>query len=347
MRKTRILSALPFLAVLALLVGAVLTRRALRSRTDDALGVNTMADADGEVHTVRVFESISSVMAIDRDNHSRKKEIPAAAYSYDSETTLLTFKEPLPYADTVVHIEGKVRQPEQFYLHDFGGDSGDLLVILGERIAIEDYEYTFDQASRLLTFRSDIHPETDGSGNFHIGYETENGAHHGFGNWKEKDYDTLSALQWQHLHKTQGAPMLVMKMRNRRSDRQLSKEAGFSISLPKTRSKLDGTFIVESMEDNEKRVTVQRYFDKEGLMVEARKDAFAPSEKSLSTEEIRFGGLSVQKTRVIGTYTDSLRKEPTEIPLAQYDWQKDGTFYQIVAREEQTADAEGILGEIR
>lgn len=346
-QKKQLLSALPFVAVLAILAGAVLVSHTVRSRRGDVLGVNTGPDLGGEVHTVRVFESISSVMAIDRGKHSRKKEIPPSSYAYDSATTLLTFKEPLPYADTVVHIEGKVRQPEQFYLHDFGGEGGDLLVILGERIAIEDYEYTFDPATKILTFRSDIHPETDGSGNFHIGYEGESGAHHGFGNWKEKDYDTLSALQWQHLHRTLGAPMMVMKMRSRKSDRQLSREAGFAVTLPKPHAKTDGTFLIEVMEDNERRVTgVQRYFGEEMLTVEAQATAFAPPEKPLSSEELRFGSLDVKRTRIIGMYTDGTNKEPAEIPLVQYNWQIRGTFYQIVAREEQTADAERILGEV-
>lgn len=343
-QRNYFLSVLPFAAILLLLIGSVLIAHKIHSHADGVLGVNTMADANGEIHTVRVFDSISSVMTIDRDNHSRKKEIPPSSYTYDRATTLLTFSDPLPYADTVVHIEGKICQPEQFFLHDFTGDSDDLLVILGERIAIEDYEYTFDPQARLLTFRSDIHPETDG--NFHIGYEAANGAHHGFGSWKEKDYDTLSALQWQHLHRTQGAPMLVMKMRSKQSDKKLSKEAGFPIALPKQHSKLDGTFLVETMEDSEKRVTVQRYFEKEVLMVEARKDEFGQPDKPLSTEEIGIGNLSVQKTRIIGTYTDALHKEPTEIPLIQYNWQKDGTFYQIVAREDQVDNAEQILADV-
>ena len=89
-QKKRLLSALPFVAVLAILAGAVLVSHTVRSRRGDVLGVNTGPDLGGEVHTVRVFESISSVMAIDRGKHSRKKEIPPSSYAYDSATTLLT-----------------------------------------------------------------------------------------------------------------------------------------------------------------------------------------------------------------------------------------------------------------
>ena len=343
MRKKSFLSAIPFLLVLAFLVSSVLISH--RSRAKNILNVNTMADSKGEFHSVRVFDSISSVVAVDRDNHARKKEILPSQYSYDRATTRLTFSEPLPFSDAVIHIEGKIAEPEQFFLHDFAESSKDLLVILGERLAIEEYEYTFDEKTRLLTFRSDIHPETDG--NFHIAYESEDGSHHSFGNWKEKELDTLSELQWQWLHKTKGVPMFVMKQRQNQSDRELSKEVGFSVSLPKAKSKRDGTFLVETMEENEKCLHIQRWFDEEGLMIECSANDFGLPERLESEEEIEIGKLRVKKQRILGTQTDSLEKEPTDIPLVQYRWEKDGTFYELVARETQIRSAERLLERAR
>ena len=98
------------------------------------------------------------------------------------------------------------------------------------------------------------------------------------------------------------------------------------------------------MEDNERQVTgVQRYFGEEMLTVEAQATAFAPPEKPLSSEELRFGSLDVMRTRIIGTYTNGTNKEPAEIPLVQYNRRISGTFYQIVAREEQTAQRDSVL----
>ena len=96
--------AVPFLAVLFLLVGSVALSRAVHSRSRDVYYVNTAPDANGEVHTVRVFDSISSVVVIDFKHRSRKKKIALADVSYDRTTTRLSFASPLPFAESVVHI---------------------------------------------------------------------------------------------------------------------------------------------------------------------------------------------------------------------------------------------------
>lgn len=303
--------SLPFVAVLALLVGSVAVARAVHARPSDVFPVNTGPNHDGEVYTVRVFEEISSVVVIDSKNHGRKKQLAPGSYQYDRATTRLDFSEPLPFAEPVVHVEGIAVQPEQFCVYDFAGDGEDLLVLLKDRVAIAGYEYAYDSAARLITFRADLHPESDG--NFHIAYRTEDGGMHGFGSWRKQDRDRLAELEWQWMHQTQDAPPLVMKDRTGVSDRRLSQEVGFSLRLPKG----DSTFLSETMEGTEKRVSVMRWYDGMNVMIECRATPFAES------------GAEDAETAFVRT------------------WERDGTFYQLSTTIENRAKAEELLAAAR
>lgn len=324
----KLLSALPFVAMFIFLAGSVLAARAIHSKPSDVYPVNTLADQNGEAYTVRVFSSISSVIAVDMERHSRRKTISAGGYSYDPETTRLSLNAPLPFASTVLHIEGTASRPERFCLHDFAGVSSDLLVLLDGREAIEGYEYSYDRANRMLVFREDIRPEHDGL--FHIMYETENGGSCGFGNWGRKDGDRLSELQGQWLARLHGTPPLVVKDRSGISDRKLGREAGFKVQLPKGTA----TFICETTEGNEKRVSVTRCYDS-GLTVECRAAPF-PNGDGLPhgrIEEVRLGSLSVS------------REECVEggARIFVYEWDRGGSFYRLIAGEGTEREAEELL----
>ena len=330
--------ALPFLAVLVLLVGSVLLARAVRTKPADVCPVNTMPDQHGDVRTVRVFSSVSSVVVIDRANHRRKKQLASAAYAYDAATTRLTFSAPLPFSEPVIHIEGTAAQPEQFCLYDYAGGEEALLVLMDGREAIAGYEYVYDEETRILTFRSDLHPERDGK--YYIAYETADGTHHGFGNWT--DDDRLYELEWQWLHRTKGAPMQVMKNRSRASARALSKEAGFSVRLPKTAAKDDGTFLIETMDGTEKRVSVMRWYDDNAIIAECRREAFDAPDAIGRETRLALKNRAVTKSRISGTRTlPDGTTEPAALTL--YQWQEDGTCYQLTAGTENEAAAEAVL----
>lgn len=303
-------SVLPFVAALVLLVGSVLIARAVHARPSDV--VNTGPNQNGEVYTVRVFKDISSVVVIDSKKHARKKHLAPGSYSYDPQTTRLNFAEPLPFSDPVVHVEGTAVQPEQFYMADFSGAESELLVLFKDRVAIAGYEYVYDADTHMITFRSDLHPEADG--NFHITFQTEDGTgQHGFGSWRRKDLDTLSELEWQWMHQTQGAPLHVMKYRTGVSDRKLSKEVGFSVRLPKG----NGTFLSETMEDMEKHVSVMRWYDDIDAVIECKATPFA---------EISADDADSSFTRT---------------------WERDGTFYRLGTSAENRAAAEKLLSSLR
>ncbi|MCR5622976.1 MAG: hypothetical protein K6G18_14140 [Treponema sp.] len=324
----RLVSALPFVAAFIFLAGSVLAAKAIHSKPSDVYPVNTVADQKGEIYTIRMFSSISSVIAIDMENHSRRKTIAADGYTYDPETTRLSLNEPLPFGNTVLHIEGTSSRPERFCLHDFAGASSDLLVLLDGREAIEGYEYSYDKANRMLVFREDIRPEHDGL--FHIMYETKNGGSCGFGNWGEKDGDRLAELQGQWLARLHSTPPLVMKDRSGLSDRKLGREVGFAIQLPKGNS----TFICETADGKEKKVSVMRCYDN-GLTVECRAAPF-PNGDGLPpgrTEEIRLGSLSVRREECV----------EGDARIFVYEWERDGSFYRLIAGEGTEREAEELL----
>ena len=338
----KFLSVLPFVLVFVLLVGSVFVTRAIHSKSDNVYPVNTALDKDGKIYTIRVFKSISLVMAVDLENHAKKKEIKPDFYSYNPETTELVISDDfLLYDKTVIHIEGEAALPETFCVHDFEGTADSLLVLLRDREAIENLEYTFDRESRTITFRSDIHPEKDGQ--YFIMYETADGATHSFGNWI-KDTDRLATLQWQWLARVKNAPPLVMKDRSRVSNRKISKEVGFKINLPKG----DSTFISEKMENGEKNLSVARWYDKIGLLVECKNTPFSPSDDENSpenTEIIQIGEKNFKKQKITGTHEDE-NGEKSPVPLVVYGWEKDGTNYQISVEEEKASVAEAFLGKM-
>lgn len=337
----KIFKALPFVGVLAMLLGSVFAAKELHSKKGDRFHVNTGPDKNGEIHTVRKFESISSVVVIDMDKHSKKRKIPDDEWIYDAATTKLTFKNPLPYKNPVVHVEGKIVRPEKFYLHDFSETSDSLLVLLDGREALENYEYTFSPETRTLTFRNDIHPENDGI--FFIMYQTQDGQTHSFGNWSKKDGDRLSELSWKWLSKQQNIPPMVMKDRSGVSNKKLSKEAGFSIQLPKG----DSTFIIEKMKSGERAVSVMRWFDKTGLVVECKSRPFLSGDETQVAEEmqiVQIGGESFTKQKIKGSQTDASGNKK-EVYLIVYEWKLQGTFYQMNVEESKSGVADAAMKE--
>ena len=110
----KILKIIPFVGVLAIMLGSVVLAKMIHSKNTGTFHVNTGLDKNGEIHTVRVFDSISSVLIIDMNKHSKKQKFNQDEYFYDEKTTKLTLKKTLPFDNPVIHIEGKITQPESF-----------------------------------------------------------------------------------------------------------------------------------------------------------------------------------------------------------------------------------------
>ncbi|MBP5707348.1 MAG: hypothetical protein J6W76_08675, partial [Spirochaetales bacterium] len=315
--KKLLLSVMPFIAVLVFMLGSVWLARVIHCPSRNVYHVNTGPSADGMIHSVRVFDRITAVMIIDMHRHAKKKKITPDKWTYNPQTTQMTFAEPLPFKQSVVHIEGVAVQPEQFCLHDFDGMPNQLLVLLDDHEAIRNYDYIYNEETHIITFRSDIHPEKDGT--FLIMYQTKDGATHSFGNWNPATNDRIAKLQWQWMHRTQNAPMLVMLDRSRVSNRRLSREVGFQIRLPKS----DSTFISETVEGSEKRQTVMRWYGE--IITECKNVAFSDNDIQAEQKHIvHIGKQNVTKQEIIGTRSNpDGSTEP--VPLVLYHWTDRGT----------------------
>ncbi|MBR6061595.1 MAG: hypothetical protein IKP67_05930 [Spirochaetales bacterium] len=322
MKKT-LLKVLPFVALLVVMLGSVWLARIIHSPTKNVYHVNTAPDENGVIRTVRIFDTVTSVMVIDRDKHFRKKKLKSQDYSYNRFNGELILTSPLPFTKNVIHIEGVTALPEQFRLHDFDGAAEDLLVLLDDHEAANDYEYSFDPDNRILTFREDIHPEKNGT--FLIMYQTQDGATHSFGNWLPGTNDRFAELQWQWLHRTQDAPMMVMLDRSRLSNRRLSREVGFDIRLPKG----DATFICQTLNGTHKKQTVMRWYG--DIIAECQAEPFIDYDGLQSADEMRvlnIGKMPVTRQEIVGTRqnTDG-STEP--ISMVIYCRETRGTYYRI------------------
>ena len=334
--KRILLKVLPFVVVPVIMLGSVWLARIIHSPAKDVYHVNTSPTADGAIHSIRIFDSVTSVMVIDRDKHSRKKKIPPQGYTYNRLNGELTLTEPLPFTENVIHIEGTTALPEQFCLHDFDGMSDWLLVLLNDHEAAAGYEYIYNEETHIITFRDDIHPEKDST--FLIMYQTDDGATHSFGNWLPGTNDRFAELQSQWLSRTRNAPMLVMLDRSRLSNRRLGREVGFDIRLPKG----DSTFISETVEGTRKKQTVMRWYGE--IIAECQNVPFIDNADQSADEWhiLNIGRQNVTRQEIIGTRSNP---DGTTEPLAMtvYRWETRGTYYRISVESERASEAEKII----
>ena len=265
---------LPFLLMLVLILGSVVVSCATSPQyrysgknTGNYLTMNTDRTLSGDIYTYQIFSHIDKVIVFNRSNRAEKIELSKEDWAYDSSIGLLTLKRDVKYKDIIIHIAGSAEKPVRFYLPGFRGEPEDLFVVLGKRLAINGFDYTFNPGTRTLIFRDDLDPEKE---SYSISYETESGGV-GLGNWDPEDGDELAYLEAQHrreklnrfyksreefyffeapaapgdkpelvlrtptpeeISAMMNYPVKVMKFRFRVSDKLISKEAGFDVSTP-------------------------------------------------------------------------------------------------------------------
>ena len=331
-------SIMLFLIVPIAMLGSVWASYMLHKADKNIVYVNTSPDESGIIRTVRVFGTVESVMVIDRSRHSHKMKIMPDKWSYDPLTTELTIAEPLPFAENVIHIEGTAVQPEQFCLHDFDASPDNLLVILDGHEAVRDYEYIYNEETHIITFRNDIHPETDGT--FLIMYQSQNEAAHSFGNWLPGTDDRYAVIQGQWLARTMpDAPMMAMLDRSKLSNRRLSREVGFDIRLPGG----DASFICQTIDGTQKHQTVMRWYGE--IIAECQNEPFSDSADQSADELLilNIGRQNVTRQEIIGTRSNpDGSTEP--LPMVIYHWTLRGTYYRISVEPEKASEAERIIG---
>lgn len=192
-----------FLAVFALVTGSVMVSCVTTQKSDRegrgrmaTLNIGRQPDRrqpDRRLHTIETFSEIKSVVVVDERNRSRKLELSEADWKYDGSTTELTILRTIPFQSYIVHVEGRLTAPRTFLLSDMRPD-GDLLVIVGDRLGIEGFDYSFDRQTKRLVLRKGL--EVD-DGDWLVRYSTSRGSR-GIGEWKPQSADQMAYLEAAH-----------------------------------------------------------------------------------------------------------------------------------------------------
>lgn len=374
-------SWLLFPLALALALGSVVVSCATDPRTVRSAGkaepvdLNTGPDLQGRVFTTAILSSIRSVIVIDSADLSRRVELKEGGWNYDAESTEMTFSEPLPFKESVVHVEGMSDRPNTFVLAGLK-EGGDVFVVLGDRLAVEGLEYTLE--GRTLSFREDLDLEKE---KYHVGFDTEDGSFC-FGNLALSENDRFAYLEAEHRGRSlkawyasqkefwflapparagdppalvkrpptpeerarmEGEAPSVLKLRMGVSDRKLSRELGYRVSLPKSVAGCDlwSAFVEEDSLDGRLRTrlnvlyrdteeggsvdgrVVSLYLEKNSPVREPEEPEYPVSEETLDL------GTPVLLRHEWGQMSFSQEGRPEVVLLSDYRWDGDGVRYSL------------------
>ncbi len=264
--KKMLSGVLPFLAMFVLVTGSVVLSCATGSFRDDRLvSLKAEVTPEGKILTLWVLSEIQSVIVVDGSNRSRKIELTPDEWRYDGEEGVLTLRKDVPFETSYAVVQGCPSAPPTFILTNIG-NYDDLLVILDNRLAIEGYDYTVDRDSDRLMFREGVNLNRE---EWFIRYPGEEGTV-SLGEGKPENRDKIAYLEAEHQKRfldswydkqeafwfleegdgrgkpqlvrraaTDGErrdmksfPLSVWKVRSDARLSELSREMGFSLSLP-------------------------------------------------------------------------------------------------------------------
>ena len=272
--RLTLLALPPLLVVVSCVTTAI-------SSTDEKITVNTGPDLAGRIYTTQVIDQVDRVAVHDLVDRSLHLELVPEEWRYDSQTTELTVKRPIPFKNPVYHLEGTGKRPARFLLPENLNPAEEPFVLLGDRIAVEGYDYTWHPQQRLLTFREDLNMEKE---TFEVNYWTLPEGEASFGNRVSKRGDVADYLMAQReraawkrrvesgsafpfLEKSaSGPPHLVMRpptdaekkqwlsepaeiilTRFGISDQEIGKEVGFDTRIPARVVFADQSFCTSGM----------------------------------------------------------------------------------------------------
>jgi len=176
MRKLLLLLALAILPPLLVVLSCTTTQGNLAS---DRVAVNTGPDRDGRVYTTQVIDLVESVIALDLVDRSLRLELSASDWSYNPQTTELTVHRSVPFKNLAYHLEGQSQKPVRLILGQDWDSTEAPLVLVADRIGVEGFDYSWDGATRGLTFRRDLDLEAL---TFQVSYRTLSGGSNTYGN---------------------------------------------------------------------------------------------------------------------------------------------------------------------
>ena len=161
--------------------------------SDREITLNTGKNLNGKIYTIRIFGEITSVVVSSMSNKSRKIELFSDDWRYDPRTTELVLLKEIPFTDYIVSIDGLKPDRQTFVLNELTDQEG-LMVLIDDRLAIEGYDYFFDQTTCVLTFRDDLDID---SCEWLISYQTPFGGN-SIGEWTPENQDRQSYLIAEH-----------------------------------------------------------------------------------------------------------------------------------------------------
>jgi len=396
MKKTMPLWAL-FPLVLALTLGSVIVSCGTDPYVARSVGkaepvdLNTGPDLGGRVFTTAVLSSIRSVIVFDSADRSRRVELKEGQWKYDEESTELTFSEPLPFRESIVHVEGMSVRSNAFVLAGLK-EGEDVFVVLGDRLAIEGLEYTLE--GRTISFREDIDLEKE---KYHISFDAEDGSSC-FGNLVLSENDRFAYLEAEHRGRSlkawyasqsefwflaptaragdppdlvkrpptpeervrmEGEAPVVLKIRIGVSDRKLSRELGYRVSLPKSVADCDlwSVFVEEGSLGGRLRTRLSVLYrdpDREEsengyiaiLYLENSRPAREPEEPEFPvSEETLDLGAPVLLRRQWGQISSSLEGKPQVALLSDYEWDADGVRHSLSGAASEDVFFEAFIRE--
>lgn len=364
----------------------------------EIISINARPNRNGLVYTTRTFETIRDVIVIKAKDRSKKVELEPSEWNYDSKTTALTMESEVPFSDFIVHIEGTSTKPERFVFNGYDRE-GDLLIIIDDRPAIEGFDYTFNETETGIILRDDIGLEgkdwyigfETSNGSVSIGnWQPENRdrlayleAQHRKQRLEEwyDNQDTFYVLSrpedWnsdpaavpvvvkrkltpEELGRMKSYPISVIKDRMKTSDRALSRELGFEISLPETipgekpGSKLPllGKSIAEYRSEGKTVQNLIPLYDTEGVFIltlsaeDPETSASGDTEFIISSETVTINGVSVRRLREWGTRISSLEERPEVIQRTRWTWRLNEVYYDLTSLSRRETWCEEIIREL-
>ena len=354
-----------------LATGSVVLSCATGSFRDDRLvSLKTEVSPEGKILTPWVLSEIQSVIIVDGRDRSRKIELTSEEWRYDGEKGELTLKKDIPFESSHAVVQGCYSTPPAFVLKNIR-NYDDLLVILDNRLAIEGYDYTLDRESDRLLFREGVDLNRE---EWFIRYPGEEGTV-GLGDGKPENRDRIAYLEAEHQKRfldswydsqeafwfieeadgrekpqlvrrapTDGErrdmksfPVSVWKVRSDSPLSELSREMGFSLSLPEEISAEEISYLMtdKTIEESFRggklvrklHISYENGGNRVDLVLSSREEAEPAVPGRVMDERIIDLGLPVCRVRQWGLVSQGMGEKPDVSSFTSWTWSKGNIRY--------------------
>lgn len=356
---------------------------------DTSISLNVGRSMNGDFSTIWVFDEIRSVIIVNMEDRSRKIELTRDEWGYNRVTTELSILREIPYQEYVASIEGNVLFPHTFILNNLEEEEAlavildDRLAIAGYDYSFEpeNNQLVFRNDVNLkknpwcISYQtpegSSMLGEWEPDEQDKIDYLMAEHQNRYLNSWYDrqdsfwffktvrKDSDPDRINQKPELEKRSASPeelkqiksntVSVMKYRGQESFKTLTKELGFSASLPDhisiENSKIELSIFTKTIEEYASKGDIIRKLDvyytsdrvskNPDIMLEIllspvnidneleKKPDFLIKEDTVNL------GLPVQRSREWAMRTYTLNEEPEVISMTSWNWSDRTVNYSV------------------